>query len=98
MKREDIPSVASHLTLLAVLLVLLLISAIQPALSTGGYGWWLGIGTAIIQACLVLITFMRLKYETSTLRIIAIVGFAWPFILVVMTFGDYLTRAAVQAW
>jgi len=43
------------------------------------------------------VVFMRLKSGHPALRMIAILAFAWPLILVALTLGDYLTRSLLHA-
>jgi hypothetical protein len=40
---------------------------------------------------------MRLKSAHPVLRMIAILSFAWPLLLVTLTLGDYLTRLPLRA-
>lgn len=97
MTEAGIPSLRSQLLSLAALLVLLAASA---GLSRLSLGWWtvvITISIAFGQALLVMVVFMRLKRAHPVLRMIAIIGFAWPMLLVVLTLGDYLTRSVLRA-
>jgi caa(3)-type oxidase subunit IV len=97
MTPQDVPSLRSQLLVLAGLLVLLAASA---GLSRLPLGWWVLVITASVaigQALLVMVIFMRLKSGHPVLRMMAIIGFAWPLLLVTLTLGDYFTRSLLHA-
>jgi cytochrome c oxidase subunit 4 len=97
MSAQEVPSLRSHGLVLAALLILLAASA---GLSRLTLGWWLLVITAVIaigQALLVLVMFMRLKSAHPVMRLIAILGFTWPLLMVLLTLGDYLTRSLLRA-
>jgi cytochrome c oxidase subunit 4 len=97
MTQQDIPSLRSQLLVLAGMLTLLAASA---SVSRLPLGWWVLVLTASLsvgQALLVLVVFMRLKSGHPALRMIAILAFAWPLIMVALTLGDYLTRSLLHA-
>jgi len=97
MTQQDIPSLRSQVLVLAGMLILLAASATVSRLPLG---WWVLVLTACLsvgQALLVLVVFMRLKSGHPALRMIAILAFAWPLILVALTLGDYLTRSLLHA-
>lgn len=97
MSGEDIPSLRSQVLVWLALLILLAASA---GLSHLPLGWWALVITttvAIGQALLVLVVFMRLKSAHPVLRLIAVLSFAWPLLMVVLTLGDYLTRSLLRA-
>jgi cytochrome c oxidase subunit 4 len=96
MTTHDVPTLRSQLLVLAALLVLLAASA---ALSRLPLGWWVTVITttaAAGQALLVLVVFMRLKHSHPVLKMIAVLSFAWPLLLVALTLGDYLTRSLLR--
>lgn len=97
MTQQEIPTLRSQLLVLAGLLILLAISA---SLSRVPLGWWVLVITASVavsQALLVMVVFMRLKSGHPVLRLIAMLAFAWPLILVALTLGDYFTRSLLHA-
>jgi caa(3)-type oxidase subunit IV len=97
MMQEEISTLRSQLLVLAGLLMLLALSA---GLSRLSLGWWVLVITASVavsQTLLVMVVFMRLKSGHPVLRIIAILAFAWPLILVALTLGDYFTRSLLHA-
>lgn len=97
MTQQDIPTLRSQLLVLAGLLILLAASA---GLSRLPMGWWVLVVTASVavgQTLLVLVVFMRLKSAHPALRMIALLAFAWPLLLVTLTLGDYLTRSLLHS-
>lgn len=97
MTQQAIPTLRSQLLVWVGLLLLLAASA---GLSRLALGWWVLVITATIavgQTLLVLVVFMRLKSAHPALRIIAILAFAWPLLMVVFTLGDYLTRSLLHS-
>lgn len=97
MSARDIPSLRSQLLVLAALLILLAASAGLSRLPLGWWGLVISTSIAIGQALLVLVTFMRLKSANPVLRLVAVLGFAWPLLLVTFSLGDYLTRSLMHA-
>lgn len=96
MKGSDIPSVASHWWTLAALWVLLFVSAVLSELPLGRMITVLTTLIAVAQACIVLVIFMRLKSARPALRMIAVLSFLWPLLLVALTLGDYMTRSPLH--
>jgi len=97
MNVREIPSLRSQLAVLAALLILLAASAGLSRLPLGWWGLVISTSIAIGQALLVLVVFMRLKSANPVLRLVAVLSFAWPLILVTLTLGDYLTRSLMHA-
>lgn len=58
-------------------------------------GWWstpVGLAVAVAKASLIFVFFMRLRSQVPLVRLIALVGFFFLAIMLVLTFADYLTR------
>lgn len=89
---EHIISVPMYLLIYGLLLVLLLVTIAASGL---GLGWW-GQGLALLiastKAMLVLLFFMHVKYSPKMIWIFAGAGLVWLFILLTLTFSDYLSR------
>jgi cytochrome c oxidase subunit IV len=97
MSEQDIPTLRSQVLVWLALLILLAASA---GVSRLAIGWWELVVTttiAIGQALLVLVVFMRLKSSHPVLRMVAMLAFAWPVLMVALTLGDYLTRSLLHA-
>ncbi len=85
-------TVRSFLTVFAVLMGLLAVTAGAKFLPSG---WWstpLSLGVATAKAGLVFGYFMRLRHQPRLVRIFAVAGLFWLAILVVLTLSDFLTR------
>ena len=97
MSEQDIPTLRSQALVWVGLLILLAASAGLSRLAIGWWGLVITTTIAIGQALLVLVVFMRLKSAHPVLRVIAVISFAWPLLMVVLTLGDYLTRSLLRA-
>jgi caa(3)-type oxidase subunit IV len=97
MTEQPIPTLRSQLAVLAALLILLAASASLSRLPLGWWGLVISTVIAIGQALLVLVIFMRLRHSHPVMRMIAVLSFAWPLLLVALTLGDYITRYLLHA-
>jgi len=57
----------------------------------------IAMGIAVTKATLVILFFMGVKYTTRLVQIWAMAGFVW-MLLMMITYGDYLTRQPVEGW
>jgi len=76
-----------------MLMVLLAATAAATALPAG---WWstpLSLAIALAKAALIFSIFMRLKDQSTLVRIFAGVGFFFLAILLVLASSDYFTRS-----
>lgn len=96
MKPEHIPSFRSHVLALAALWLLLLVSAVTSLLPLGQMSAVITTAIAVAQASIVMVIFMRLKNGNPMLRMIAVLSFAWPLLLVALSLGDYMTRTPLH--
>jgi cytochrome c oxidase subunit IV len=84
-------------------IVWLLLNAILFSTLAGAYleiGVWklpLALTLACLKAGLVIFVFMELKSAGATSRLYVTVALVWLALLLVMTFGDELTRYSVPA-
>jgi len=74
------------------LLALLAFNVVLAFLVPGLFGPWLHPGIAAIQAGLMMAVFMSLRSGGVLLKLVAMAGFFWLFLLFALTFGDYETR------
>lgn len=51
---------------------------------------------ASTKAVLVMLVFMHLRHSTKLTWVIAAAGFVWLFIMISITFSDYLSRGAIK--
>jgi cytochrome c oxidase subunit 4 len=96
MKSVDVPSLGSHLIAFAALWLLLLVLVGLSLLPLGSMGTVLTTAIAIAQASIVLVIFMRLKNGSAVVRMVAVLSFIWPLLLVILTLGDYMTRSPLH--
>jgi cytochrome c oxidase subunit 4 len=84
-------------TYLAVLIALLLLTALTVGMKFADIGRWhliVGLAIATTKATLVFLIFMHLYYSNRLNTIFALGGILWLAILVLLTMSDYLTRGA----
>ena len=79
-----------YLSLLA-LLVLTAIGAKLPL--SGRVHDIMAFGISIAKTVLIVLIFMEVKYTKGIIRIFASAGLVWLFLLFLLTFCDYVTRA-----
>jgi len=80
---------------LAILAALLLIFAANVAIAflpLAGFNFAINIALAGVGVVLIGVFFMDLDREEPLNRLFAAMGFAWLAILLMLMFGDYLTR------
>jgi cytochrome c oxidase subunit 4 len=76
------------------LLMLGTYSTVQAAfLDLGAFNTPIALAIAITKATVVVLYFMHVKYSPRLTRIVVMGGLLWLAILLVMTLGDYATRA-----
>lgn len=51
-----------------------------------------------VKMTLVMLYFMHLRYSSKLVWVMAVAGFFWLAILLVLTAQDYLTRVPVHSW
>ncbi|WP_426702783.1 cytochrome C oxidase subunit IV family protein [Rhodanobacter sp. Col0626] len=61
----------------------------------GAFNEVANLGIASVKTLLVLIFFMRLKTDSSLLRLVAAMGFAWLALLIALPLADVLTRSSM---
>ncbi len=87
--------VRTYLLIFAALMVLMFLTVAAAFLPHDRMGNWsiiIALGIATVKALLVILYFMHVKFASPLVKIFVIAGFAWFFILVGLTFSDYLTR------
>jgi cytochrome c oxidase subunit IV len=92
MKRKEYLRVKEHLLVYGFLIMLLAAAVGVSFLGSGGIFFILG--TAVVQALLVLIFFMRLRSGNRLAWIFAGASVVWLGMLFSLALSDYLTRGA----
>jgi cytochrome c oxidase subunit IV len=84
--------VRTYLLVFAALMALLVVTIIAAFIPFGNLGVVIALGIAALKAVLVILYFMHVKYASPLVKVVVISGFVWFFIMLGLTFTDYLTR------
>jgi cytochrome c oxidase subunit 4 len=85
--------VRTYVTIFVSLLVLTGVTYLVALQDFGVLNTPIALAVALLKACLVVIYFMGLRYNTPLTKVVAIAGFFWLLILFGLTLNDYLTRS-----
>jgi cytochrome c oxidase subunit 4 len=83
-------------TYLLVWVSLLILLAITVGVSYIHLGWLnaaAAVGIAVVKAVIIILFFMHVRYSPKVLWIFVGAGFFWLGIMMVLTLGEYFTRA-----
>jgi cytochrome c oxidase subunit 4 len=80
------------LLVFVALLILLAATVAVAYVDLGFLNPILTIAIAVIKALLILLFFMHLRYSSALTWIVAMAGFFWLGILLVLSMSDFLTR------
>jgi cytochrome c oxidase subunit 4 len=103
---EHIDPLGAYITVFIALMILLLLT-VGAYLYDFGAHWgekWGVLNTALalliasVKAGLVMLVFMHLRHATKLTWVVAASGFIWLCIMVVFSYGDYLSRNAIPEW
>jgi cytochrome c oxidase subunit 4 len=89
---EPLPARSLYITF-ALLLVLTLITVGVSYLDLGPWNVAAALGIAFAKAALVSLIFMDVNRSSSLVKLTVLSGLFWLFIMLVLTFSDYLTRS-----
>ena len=98
---EHEPSVKAYLGVFAALMALTAITVGVAFLDLGVLNNLMALGIAVIKAMLVIAVFMHLKDSARILWIVALAGFLWLGILLVLSMSDVVSRGWVpqpESW
>lgn len=87
--------VRTYLMIFAALMVLMFLTVAAAFLPHEHMGNWsiiIALAIATLKAVLVVLYFMHVKFASPLVKIFVLAGFFWFFILLGLTFSDYLTR------
>lgn len=91
MAHHVVPTRVSY-TIFAVLMACTAITVQVAWVDWGPLNVVLALAIAVFKATLVVLYFMHAKYSSRLTRLVIAGGVLWLAILLVLTFGDYLTR------
>jgi len=77
---------------LLVTLVLLVLTGLNIGLALLGFGGVLSLLIAVVEATIMAVVFMRLRWSPAMTRLVGVAGLLWLAILMVGTLDDVLTR------
>ena len=81
-----------YFAVFAVLMVGTCLTVQAAYFDLGSFNTVVAVGIAVIKATLVVLFFMHVKYSTRLTWAVVAGSLFWLGILLVLTFGDYLTR------
>ncbi len=73
-------------------LVLLLMTGVNIALAMLGFGGVISLVIAALEAVIMAVVFMRLRWSPAMTRVVGVAGLLWLAILMMGTLDDVLTR------
>jgi cytochrome c oxidase subunit IV len=103
---EHIDPLGAYIKVFAALMVLLIITMLAYLYDFGAH-WgekWGVLNTALalliasVKAFLVMMVFMHLRHATKLTWVVASAGFVWLCVMIVFSYGDYLSRNAIPEW
>jgi cytochrome c oxidase subunit 4 len=99
---EHVDSLGTYLLVFAALMVLLLVTVGAYLIDFNRFGeQWGVLNTALalviasVKAVLVMLVFMHLRHGTKLTWVIAAAGFVWLCVMIVFSYGDYLSRGLI---
>jgi cytochrome c oxidase subunit 4 len=93
MSAHHIVPVRTYLIIFGLLMLGTYLTVQAAFLDLGAFNTPIAIAIAIAKATVVVLYFMHVKYSPKLTWIVVIGSVFWLAILLIMTFGDYATRA-----
>ncbi len=78
------------------LMALLVLTGALSYVSLGPFNLVLSLGIAAAKAVLIFLFFMHIHKSSGLTRLFALAGLLWIVIMLLLTFGDYLTRTGLR--
>jgi cytochrome c oxidase subunit IV len=79
----------------AVLILFTALTVVAAFKDLGPFNLGVALGIAVLKATLVVLYFMHVRYNPKLIGLAIALAVAWLGILLVITFGDYVTRGWV---
>lgn len=89
---HPITPVSTYVAIFAALLVFTGVTVWVAGRDFGALNTPVALTVAVIKATLVVWYFMGLRYNTPLIKVTAVAGFLWLFILFGITMSDYISR------
>ena len=93
MSAHHIVPVRTYVIIFGLLMLGTYLTVQAAFLDLGAFNTPIAIAIAIAKATVVVLYFMHVKYSPKLTWIVVIGSICWLAILLIMTFGDYATRA-----
>ena len=93
MSAHHIVPVRTYLVIFGLLMLGTYLTVQAAFLDLGAFNTPIALAIAIAKATIVVLYFMHVKYSPKLTMIVVIGSVFWLAILLIMTFGDYATRA-----
>jgi cytochrome c oxidase subunit IV len=92
MSAHHVVPIKTYLLVFGSLMVLLALTVGVAKLDLGSANLAIAMLVAIVKATLIILYFMHARYGTRLVWVFAASSFLFLFIMIVITFGDYLSR------
>jgi cytochrome c oxidase subunit IV len=76
----------------AVLILFTALTVVAAFKDLGPFNLGVALGIAVFKATLVVLYFMHVRYNPRLIALAIALALSWLMVLIVITFGDYLTR------
>jgi cytochrome c oxidase subunit IV len=76
----------------AVLILFTALTVVAAFKDLGPFNLGVALGIAVFKATLVVLYFMHVRYNPRLIGLAIALALSWLMVLIVITFGDYLTR------
>jgi cytochrome c oxidase subunit IV len=96
MSTHHVVPIKTYGIIFAALMVLLLLTVGVAQLDLGSANLAIAMAVAIVKATLIILYFMHARYGTRLVWVFAASSFLFLFILIAITFGDYLSRGWID--
>jgi cytochrome c oxidase subunit IV len=96
MSMHHVVPIKTYVIIFTALMVLLLMTVGVAQLDLGSANLAIAMLVAIVKATLIILYFMHARYGTRLVWVFAASSFLFLFILIAITFGDYLSRGWLE--
>lgn len=90
---EHVTPVKTYFIIYLSLMVLLVITVAVAFNDFGALNLSIAMGVAVVKTVLIVLYFMHVLHNSKLILVYAAAGFFWLFLFVLLTMGDYASRA-----
>ena len=91
-----ISPIRSYLAIFGALMVGTVVTVGAAMTNLGALNFPVALAIAVTKATLVVLFFMHVKYSTNLTKTVVISSVIWLFIMLALTYNDYLTRSVLS--